>query len=103
MSSHPHGAIYGFAELSAVTGMSTSTLNTLLHRSRTNRKADKCSENDIPEPDSYLGSSPVWLRDTVERWLTRRARGASSTRAKRLVDPQESLRQGRAVPLTHSG
>lgn len=91
--------LFGFVELAAVTGMSTSTLSTLLHRSRTHRKAGKIVANDIPEPDTYLGASPVWFKGTVERWLDARATGPSSVRVRRVVDPKESIKQGRAVPL----
>lgn len=88
--------LYGFAELSAVTGMSTSTLSTLLHRSRVNRESGKGTPNDIPEPDALFGMSPAWTEGTVRAWLTARA---SSARVKRAVDPEKSLKEGRAVPL----
>lgn len=88
--------LYGFAELSAVTGMSTSTLSTLLHRSRVNRDAGKGTANDIPEPDAMFGMSPAWAEATVRTWLEARA---VSPRVKRAVDPERSLKEGRAVPL----
>lgn len=91
--------LFGFVELSAVTGMSTSTLSTLLHRSRSHRKIGKFIANDIPEPDTYLGASPIWLKSTVEKWLDARANGPSSVRVRRAVDPVESIKRGRAVPL----
>jgi hypothetical protein len=91
--------LYGFIELSAVTGMSTSTLSTLLHRSRRNREKNKSTSNDIPEPDTYFGLSPVWTEDTVRTWLVKRATGTGAMRVKRAVDPEQSLARGSAVPL----
>jgi len=91
--------LYGFAELSSVTGMSTSTLSTLLHRSRANREEGKSTPNDIPEPDALFGMSPAWKEATVLAWLQVRAK---SPRVKRAVDPEQSLKQGRAVPLTQN-
>lgn len=91
--------LFGFVELSAVTGMSTSTLSTLLHRSRFHRKTGKIIANDIPEPDAYLGASPVWFQSTVEKWLDTRANGPDSVRVRRAVNPKESIKRGRAVPL----
>lgn len=92
--------LYGFADLSRITGMSTSTLGTLLHRSRRNRAAGRKHPNDIPEPDMYFGLSPTWHRDTVRAWLVERASGVDADRVKCAVDPDKSLEAGYAVPLT---
>lgn len=27
---------------------------------------------DIPEPDQYVGRTPVWLRTTIDEWLKTR-------------------------------
>lgn len=97
MSEQP--PLYGFVEVSKVTGMSTSTLSTLLHRARRNREAGKSSPNDIPEPDNYFGSSPVWKLETVQAWLKARAEGPNANRVKRAVDPELSVQLGEAVPL----
>lgn len=95
----PPSQIYGFAELSKITGMSTSTLSTLLHRSRHNRSEGRVHPNDIPEPDMYFGLSPAWHRDTVRAWLVSRASGTDAGRVKKAVDPDKSLNAGYAVPL----
>jgi hypothetical protein len=92
-------AVYGFADLSEITGMSTSTLSTLLHRGRKNRAQGKNFPNDIPEPDGKFGTSPVWRHDTVQEWLTVRASGEGAARVKRAVDPERSLSSGKAVPV----
>lgn len=92
--------VYGLAELSEITGMSTSTLSTLLHRSRRNRAKGLEFPNDIPEPDVYFGLSPTWHPDTIRTWLVERAFGKDSVRVKKPVDPYRSLEKGRAVPLT---
>lgn len=97
MSEQP--PLYGFVELSKVTGMSTSTLSTLLHRARRNREAGKSTPNDIPEPDHYFGSSPVWKPETVQTWLKARVDGPNANRVKRVVDPERSVQLGEAVPL----
>lgn len=97
MSEKP--SLYGFTELSGVTGMSTSTLSTLLHRARKNREAGKSTPNDIPEPDHYFGSSPVWKPETVHAWLKDRAEGPNANRVKRVVDPDKSVQTGVATPL----
>lgn len=91
--------LYGFADLSEITGMSTSTLSTLLHRGRKNRAAGKDFPNDIPEPDGRFGTSPVWKHDTIHAWLTERASGDGAARVKRAVDPDKSLDKGKAVPV----
>lgn len=92
-------SVYGFADLAEITGMSTSTLSTLLHRGRKNRSQGKNFPNDIPEPDGKFGTSPVWRHDTVQEWLTVRASGEGAARVKRAVDPEKSLSSGRAVPV----
>ncbi|TXH08338.1 MAG: hypothetical protein E6R04_10860 [Spirochaetes bacterium] len=91
--------VYGFADLSEITGMSTSTLSTLLHRGRKNRALGKHFPNDIPEPDGKFGTSPVWRHETVQEWLTERASGEGAARVKRAVDPEKSLSSGKAVPV----
>ena len=88
--------LYRLEDLARVTGMSSSTLATLLHRSRVNRRNGKVSPNDVPEPDAVYGMVPVWAEDTVREWLTVRA---ASPRVRRAVDPIQSIEQGRAVPL----
>ena len=89
----------GLVELSGITGMSTSTLSTLLHRARKNRESGKSTPNDIPEPDIYFGSSPVWSQETVHEWLKARAEGPNANRVKRAVDPEKSISTGSAVPI----
>jgi len=88
--------LYRIGDLANVTGMSTSTIATLLHRSRVNRKAGKVSPNDVPEPDDVYGMAPVWTEGTVREWLSARA---TSPRVRRAVDPSRSIQEGRAVPL----
>lgn len=88
--------LYRLEDLARVTGMSSSTLATLLHRSRVNRRNGKVSPNDVPEPDAVYGMAPVWTESTVREWLTVRA---ESPRVRRAVDPIQSIEQGRAVPL----
>ena len=88
--------LYRLEDLARVTGMSSSTLATLLHRSRVNRRNGKVSPNDVPEPDAVYGMAPVWAEDTVREWLIARA---ASPRVRRAVDPIQSIEQGRAVPL----
>lgn len=91
-----HERLYRLDDLARVTGMSTSTVATLLHRSRGNRKSGKVFPNDVPEPDAVYGMAPVWAESTVQEWLTVRA---SSPRVRRAVHPILSIEEGRAVPL----
>lgn len=95
-------SLISFADLSQITGMSESTLSTLLHRSRRNRSEGRVIPNDLPEPDTYYGSSPTWSDATVLNWLRARASGDGARRVKRVVDPEKSLEQRRAVPLPHT-
>lgn len=88
--------LYRMEDLAKVTGMSTATIATLLHRSRVNRRSGKVSPNDVPEPDAVYGMAPVWTEATVRAWLEARA---ASPRVRRAVDPVLSMKQGRAVPL----
>lgn len=99
MSSSPFDSLFGFKELSEVTGMTTCVLSTNLHRARTRREKGTPFNTDMPEPDKYIGSSPVWTEDTVRAWLTVRASDNTDVRVLKPVDPSESLRLRRAVPI----
>jgi hypothetical protein len=40
------------------------------HRRKAARTGDPSHirPGDLPEPDAYFGQSPVWRRDTIDRW-----------------------------------
>jgi predicted DNA-binding transcriptional regulator AlpA len=43
-------------QLAEITGLKYSTLYTYRRR------------NTLPEPDTYIGRTPVWNRKTIEEW-----------------------------------
>lgn len=95
----PFDSLYGFKEMSQVTGMTEGVLSTNLHRARARRKEGKEFNTDMPEPDKYIGSSPVWTEDTFLAWLTIRASDNTDVRILKPIDPVESLRQRKPIPL----
>jgi hypothetical protein len=95
----PFDSLYGFKEMSQVTGMTEGGLSTNLHRARARRKEGKEFNTDMPEPDKYIGSSPVWTEDTFLAWLVVRASDNTDVRILKPIDPVESLRQRKPIPL----
>lgn len=95
----PFDSLYGFKEMSQVTGMTEGVLSTNLHRARARRKDGKEFNTDMTEPDKYIGSSPVWTEDTFLAWLTIRASDNTDVRILKPIDPIESLRQRKPIPL----
>ena len=47
-------------QLAEITGLKYSTLYTYRRR------------NTLPEPDTYIGRTPVWNRKTIEEWQRNR-------------------------------
>ena len=92
-------SLLGFKDLADVTGMKTTVLSTNLHRARARRKEGIVFNTDLPEPDKYIGSSPVWTEDTILAWLRIRASVDADVRILKPVDPEQSLAQRRAVPI----
>lgn len=50
-------------------GVTQPTVHAYHTRAKRNRAAGTPRAGDLPEPDQWFGNSPVWLEETVERWL----------------------------------
>ena len=45
----------------------------LYHNQATRRRREGTTlPRDLPEPDSVVGRSPHWKKDTIEEWIARR-------------------------------
>lgn len=54
-------------------GLELTSFRVALTRSKKRRMAGRSLDTDIPEPDLFIGRSPVWGTEKMEQWLAARA------------------------------
>ena len=65
-------------------GWTVDSTRTLHTRATRRRKEHDVRPGDLPEPDEVFGRSPVWHKDTIDRWEANRpGRGAGGGRRPR--------------------
>lgn len=53
-------------------GVKRDSVHVYHTRAKRNRAAGTPKPGDLPEPDGQFGNSPVWLVETIERWVNER-------------------------------
>lgn len=59
-------------EMARASNMKIVSFRVALTRSRRRRAEDRSIPTDIPEPDFYVGRSPVWHRKSLDAWIVER-------------------------------
>lgn len=54
-------------------GLQIGSMRVLSARARERRAAGQSLVTDLPEPDGYVGRSPIWKPETIEEWISVRA------------------------------
>lgn len=78
------------AEMAATSGMKIVSFRVALTRSRIRRAEDRSIPTDIPEPNFYVGRSPVWNRESLEAWIEARGKSRAAAEERRLAKEAES-------------
>lgn len=70
------------SRMAAAAGLELTSFRVALTRSKKRRIEGRPLGTDIPEPDLFIGRSPVWGLEKMESWLEARAE-VENTRAAR--------------------
>ncbi|AWY05319.1 hypothetical protein QDA01_gp41 [Microbacterium phage Cinna] len=60
-------------QIAPMVGLTVKSASTTHQRAERRRREGKSLTADMPAPDRRIGRSPVWRRDTIERWKATRA------------------------------
>lgn len=56
-----------------LTGLAYRTVRNYHNRAEQRRRDNAVHPGDFPEPDGYVGGSPIWLAETIDYWRQHRA------------------------------
>lgn len=59
-------------DIADMIGVKHGTMHVYKNQARVNREAGKSRPEDLPEPDLSTPRSPMWLRETITDWISRR-------------------------------
>lgn len=65
-------------------GMGVASFRVALTRSKKRRDANRSIPTDIPAPDRQFGRSPVWRKESMEKWIAERSLGFHRRRSENI-------------------
>ncbi|WQY99771.1 hypothetical protein [Microbacterium phage MO526] len=60
-------------EIAPMVGLTVKSAYTTHQRAERRRREGNPGTRDMPTPDARFGRSPVWKRETIERWKAARS------------------------------